>query len=132
MRVGLNLPQWGPGVAATEISGFARDVEVLGYESLWVADRLLAPVEPVLLYPDGGTPEEPYPAPFKAVLDPIVLLTVAASSTQTLRLGSGTVNAPWYNPVLLARALTALDEVSGGRLDVGFGIGWSPDEYAAA
>jgi probable F420-dependent oxidoreductase len=59
-------------------------------------------------------------------------LTFAAAYTSRIALGTGVLNLLWYNPVLLARQLTTLDILSGGRLRVGFGIGWSPDEYGAA
>src|SRR5262249_6246673 len=57
--------------------------------------------------------------------------TFAAARTERIALGTSVLNIPWYNPVLLARRLTTLDVLSGGRLRVGFGIGWSPDEYEA-
>ena len=59
-------------------------------------------------------------------------LTFAAAHTSRIALATGVLNLPWYNPVLLARRLTTLDVLSGGRLRAGFGIGWSPDEYEAA
>jgi probable F420-dependent oxidoreductase len=66
------------------------------------------------------------------VLDPLETLTFVAAHTRRIALGTGVLNLPWYNPVLLARRLTTLDILSAGRLRVGFGIGWSPDEYEAA
>ena len=69
---------------------------------------------------------------YKNVLDPIETLTFAAAHTSRIALATGVLNLPWYNPVLLARRLTTLDILSAGRLRVGFGIGWSPDEYEAA
>jgi probable F420-dependent oxidoreductase len=66
------------------------------------------------------------------VLDPVETLTFAAAYTSRIALATGVLNLPWYNPVLLARRLTTLDVLSRGRLRVGFGIGWSPDEYEAA
>jgi probable F420-dependent oxidoreductase len=66
------------------------------------------------------------------VLDPIGVLTLAASVTTRIRVGTSVLVAPWYPPVLLARSLTTLDHISGGRLDVGLGVGWSKDEYEAA
>jgi probable F420-dependent oxidoreductase len=69
---------------------------------------------------------------YKRVLDPLETLTFAAALTRKIALGTSILNLPWYNPVLLARSLTSVDVLSGGRLRVGFGIGWSPDEYAAA
>jgi probable F420-dependent oxidoreductase len=59
-------------------------------------------------------------------------LAFAAAQTKRVTVGSSVLNLPWYNPTLLARTLTSLDVLSGGRLRVGFGMGWSPDEYEAA
>jgi probable F420-dependent oxidoreductase len=63
---------------------------------------------------------------------PFTALTVAATVTGTARLGSSVLVAPWYPPVQLARQLSSIDVLSGGRLIPGFGVGWSPDEYQAA
>ena len=54
-----------------------------------------------------------------------------AARTERIALGTSVLNLPWYNPVLLARRLATLDVLSGGRLRIGLGIGWSPDEYEA-
>jgi alkanesulfonate monooxygenase SsuD/methylene tetrahydromethanopterin reductase-like flavin-dependent oxidoreductase (luciferase family) len=68
MRLGLCLPQFGPHCHAARVSRFARTAEELGYGSLWVGDRVLAPIEPSNLYPVGGTPEQPYPPELTAAL----------------------------------------------------------------
>lgn len=129
MRYGLALPQFGPHCDPAAITSFVRSAEVLGYQSFWVGDRVLAPVDPSDLYIAGGTPERPYPPEFKKGLDPIVALTVAATASSRARLGMSTLNATWHNALLLARSLTSLDNVAAGRLDCGFGIGWLRDEY---
>ena len=72
------------------------------------------------------------PVKYKNVLDPLETLTFAAAHTRRIALGTSVLNLPWYNPVLLACRLTTVDVLSAGRLRVGFGIGWSPDEYEAA
>jgi hypothetical protein len=131
ITLGVCLPQLGPHCTGDRVAEFARTAEQLGYSSLCVGDRVLTPTEPSDLYPDGGTPEQPYPPEFTAALDPIITLTVAATVTSTVRLGSNTLTATWHNPLLLARSLTTLDQVSRGRLDAGFGISWSRDEYDA-
>jgi probable F420-dependent oxidoreductase len=59
-------------------------------------------------------------------------MAVAAAATRTAAIGSNVLNAPWYPPALLARSLTTIDLISGGRLVAGFGTGWSPEEYQAA
>jgi probable F420-dependent oxidoreductase len=92
-----------------------------------VGDRLLAPVNPTVGYGGGDT----IPKSFHALLDPFVVLSIAAASTERVQIGTNVLNAPWYPPAVLARSLTTLDLVSGGRLLPGFGIGWSPEEYQA-
>jgi probable F420-dependent oxidoreductase len=129
MRHGLALPQLGRHAKPTTITSFVRHAEDLGYRSFWAGDRILAPVDPSDLYPDGGTPDHPYPDEFKTFLDPFVTLAAAATAAHHSRLGTSVLNAPWYNPVLLARSLTALDNLTEGRLDCGFGTGWLRDEY---
>ncbi len=130
MRIGLSVPQLGaladPGVITTVATG----AEAAGHDSLWVMDRLLAPVAPRSRYP--GTPDGALPPEHHRVLDPLVALAHAAAVTDRVRLGTDVLVAPWYPPVLLARSLTTLDVLSGGRLTVGLGVGWSVDEYEAA
>jgi probable F420-dependent oxidoreductase len=129
MKIGITLPTIGRlARQPREIARFARQAEDLGAASLWVADRLLAPTDPTVGY-GGGTA---IPDDFRAVLDPFTVLAVAATSTDHALLGSNVLLAPWYAPALLARSLTTLDLVSGGRLLAGFGVGWSPEEYQAA
>ena len=121
------MPQFGES-AHGDLAHFASTAEQLGADSVWVGDRLLAPVHPTVGY--GGTDD--IPVQFRTCLDPFVSLAVAATVTTTARLGSSVVVAPWYPPVQLARQLTSIDVISRGRLLPGFGIGWSPDEYQAA
>ena len=130
MRFGITLPQFGPVAAPGLIDGFARQAEELGYESLWVGDRVLAPLKPSRPYP-GYTAEKPLPPAFGNFMDPLAVLTAAAAVTQRARLGSSTLNATWYHPLLLGRTLTTVDQLSRGRLDAGFGLGWMETEYEA-
>ncbi|MER6876309.1 LLM class flavin-dependent oxidoreductase, partial [Amycolatopsis sp. NPDC000673] len=130
-RLGLALPQYGKLADPSAIAGFATEAERIGFASLWVGDRVLTPVSPKTYYP-SGTPERPYPPEFVRFVDPLLALTIAANSTESARLGSSTLNGPLYSPVLLARSLTSLDLLSGGRLDVGLGLSWLRDEYTAA
>ncbi|MGX6605244.1 TIGR03619 family F420-dependent LLM class oxidoreductase [Micromonosporaceae bacterium Da 78-11] len=129
MRIGLALPQFGPLADASRIAPFAAAAERLGYDSLWVGDRLLTPVTPSDPYPGR---QQPYPPEFTTGLDPIVTLAVAAAATARIGLASSTVNVVQHNALLLGRALTSLDVLSAGRLTVGIGLGWMRDEYDAA
>ncbi|MBI2320929.1 MAG: TIGR03619 family F420-dependent LLM class oxidoreductase [Chloroflexi bacterium] len=74
---------------------------------------------------------QPWPRFFQSVADPIVSLAYVAGCTYRVRLGTAVLLMPYYTPVMLAKQLATLDRVSGGRLDVGLGIGWSMDEYEA-
>jgi probable F420-dependent oxidoreductase len=128
MRPGFTLPYLGHlAHQPQEINRFAAEAEQLGAASFWVGDRLLAPAEPTVGY--GGTME--IPEAFHSILDPFAVMAVAAAATRTATIGSNVLNAPWYPPVLLARSLTTIDLISGGRLVAGFGTGWSPEEYRA-
>jgi probable F420-dependent oxidoreductase len=129
MRLGFALPQVGKTAGPDSLARVARRAEELGFDNLWVLDRILFPVNPRQPYPvgDGSLPEQ-----YKYALDPLGTLTFAAAHTERIGLGTSVLNLPWYNPVLLARQLTTLDILSRGRLRVGFGLGWSPDEYEAA
>ena len=129
MRFGFALPQIGSLVGPEALVTVAKRAEDLGFDSLWVLDRILWPVDPRAPYPIG---DGSLPLQYKHVLDPLETLTFAAAHTSRILLATGVLNLPWYNPVLLARRLTTLDVLSRGRLRVGFGIGWSPDEYEAA
>jgi probable F420-dependent oxidoreductase len=129
MRLGFALPQIGSEAGPDALVLVAKRAEDLGFDSIWVLDRILWPVNPRAPYPIG---DGSLPLKYKSVLDPLETLTFAAAQTSRIALATGVLNLPWYNPVLLARGLTTLDILSAGRLRVGFGIGWSPDEYQAA
>jgi probable F420-dependent oxidoreductase len=129
MRFGFALPQISSIAGPEALVMVAKRAEDLGFDSLWVLDRILWPVSPRAPYPIG---DGSLPLQYKNVLDPVETLTFAAAHTSRIALATGVLNLPWYNPVLLARRLTTLDILSGGRLRAGFGIGWSPDEYQAA
>ena len=128
MRLGYFLPQMGPAAGPDAITAVARHAEEIGWDSLWVTERLLWPVEPQSPYP---SPDGVLPDVYKTVVDPLSALTFVAGQTSRIALGTSVLNIPWYNATLLARQLTAIDVLSKGRLRVGFGTGWSLDEYEA-
>jgi probable F420-dependent oxidoreductase len=131
MRIGTILPHMGAAATPDLIVRSARQAEALDYDSLWVAERLLYPLEPKTPYP--GMPEGSLlPDFYRRVFEPIETLTFVAAHTSRIRLGTSVLNMPFHNPALLARRLTTLDVLSGGRLNVGLGQGWSSDELEAA
>jgi probable F420-dependent oxidoreductase len=130
MRLGFGLPVAGGWATPENMVAVAREAESLGYQSLWTVQRILYPSAPRNEY--AGSPGGPWPAYFESVADGLVALGYVAAATSRIRLGTAVVNLPYYSPVLLAKQLATLDVVSGGRLTVGAGLGWSEDEYAAA
>ena len=128
MRIGFALPQVGPLGGPDEIATATRRAEELGYDGVWVNDRVLWPTNPQAPFPAGDGSLSPM---WQRNLDAVDTLTFAAAHSTTLRLGTALLILPIYDPVLLARRLTTLDILSGGRLVAGFGLGWSPDEYQA-
>jgi probable F420-dependent oxidoreductase len=127
MKLGFTLPIIGPAISsAAGLSAFCRGIEDLGYDTLWVGDRLLQPVDMHSVYPGS---EQPYPPQMKRYLDPVLLWTVAATATSRVRLNASTLSTFYYEPPHLARMLTTLDVLSDGRLEVGVGLGWMKDEH---
>lgn len=129
MRIGFALPNIGAIGSRHAVLQAAQQAEALGYDSLWVVERLLYPLTPQSPYP--GTPDGALPQVYKHVLDPLAVLTFVAAATKRIALGTSVLDMPYYNPVILARRLTTLDVLSGGRLRLGLGLGWSKDEYDA-
>ncbi|RMF11793.1 MAG: TIGR03619 family F420-dependent LLM class oxidoreductase [Candidatus Dadabacteria bacterium] len=129
MRIGIALPQVGSGIGRNEVLTAARAAEAAAFDSVWVVDRICYPEQPRAPYP--ASPDGRLPESCTRVLDPLSLLTFAAAATERIRLGTSVLVLPWYPPLLLARQLATIDQLSGGRLALGFGTGWSPDEYEA-
>lgn len=130
MKLGFVIPIVGPAVSsAVDLSAFCRGLEDLGYDTLWVGDRLVTPVDMHSTYPGK---EQPYPPQMTRYLDPVLLWTVAAAATSRVRLNASTLSTFYYEPVHLARMLTTLDVLSDGRLDLGVGVGWMKDEHDIA
>jgi len=127
MKLGIALPQLGEWATPENIIKVAQGAEELGYNSLWMLERLLWPINPKSPYPI--TPDGSLPDQYQYVLDPIVTLAYAAASTKSIRIGTSVLIMPYHMPVMLAKQLATLDVLSGGRFDCGLGLGWSEDEY---
>jgi probable F420-dependent oxidoreductase len=95
----------------------ARHAEQLGFTDVWVSDHVVHPAA------------QTYPSP--NLFDPLVTLTWAAAVTERVGLGTSVLVVPMHNPLELANTLASLDALSGGRLTVAVGVGWSEAEYDA-
>jgi probable F420-dependent oxidoreductase len=129
MKLGFNVPNLGPAASPENVIKIAQKAEELGYDSIWTTERLLVPVNPKAGY--GGMAGVPIPEQYKVQLDPLDTLSVVAAVTKRTRLGTSVLDLPFYNAALLARRLTTIDVFSGGRLTIGFGVGWCPEEFDA-
>jgi alkanesulfonate monooxygenase SsuD/methylene tetrahydromethanopterin reductase-like flavin-dependent oxidoreductase (luciferase family) len=130
MKVGLVLPQVSDLATKQNIIQFAVDAENEGFDSLWVAERLLWPIKPQTPYP--GTPDGTLPTYFQRVFDPLETLTFVAAKTQKIALCTSVIGMLFHTPVILAKRFATLDLYSEGRAVCGLGIGWSKDEYQAS
>ncbi|MCY7373308.1 MAG: TIGR03619 family F420-dependent LLM class oxidoreductase [Spirochaetaceae bacterium] len=127
MLIGFAVPLSGSWATPDNQVKLAQRAEELGYASLWTFQRLLYPADPGA----SETPERWSPV-YRSVHDPIVALAYLAAHTSRIRLGVAVINMPWFSPLLLAKQAATLDAVSGGRLDLGLGLGWAREEYDAA
>ncbi|WP_117215836.1 LLM class flavin-dependent oxidoreductase [Allorhizocola rhizosphaerae] len=117
MKIGFGLPVSGAWATPGNMVRVAQRAEELGYESVWTFQRLLA-------QPDG-------PIAYDSVHDPLVPLAFVAGATHRIRLGVAVWNMPFISPVVLAKQLSSVDIVCGGRLDAGLGNGWQEAEFEA-
>jgi probable F420-dependent oxidoreductase len=117
VQVGVHLPQYGRVASGEGITRAARHAEALGFVDVWVSDHIVHPAA------------QSYPSPF--LLDPLVALTFAAAATTSVRLGTSVIVLPQHNPLELANTLATLDTLSGGRVLLGGGVGWSEAEFDA-
>ena len=128
MKIGLRLPQTDEHRATKEnIIRLAIEAENAGFDSLWVLERLVWPMEPLNPYP--GTTDGKFPADWQYIFEPLETLTYVAANTNKIALGTSVIDMLFHNPVILARRFATLDVLSEGRAIAGLGIGWSKDEY---
>jgi len=103
----------------------ARALEERGYESLWYGEHSHIPCSRRTPYPAGGELPEPY----KQMMDPYVSLMAAAAATTKLRLGTGIALLMERDVFSQAKTVATLDQLSGGRVIIGTGVGWNEEEF---
>ncbi|HEU4822652.1 MAG TPA: TIGR03619 family F420-dependent LLM class oxidoreductase [Nitrososphaeraceae archaeon] len=125
--MGVTLPQTGQQATRENIIQMAKNAEDEGFDSLWVFERLLWPINPQTPYP--ASPDGRLPIESQIMFDPLETLTYVAANTNKIALGTSVIDMLFHNPVVLARRFATIDVLSEGRSIAGLGIGWSKDEY---
>ena len=130
MKVGLQVYVGGDAVGAEFLVRIAEAVEDRGFHSIWVPEHVLMFPEIESAYPyaaDGSFPFDTKALP----PEPFTLLAFLAARTRRVRLATGICILPQRNPVYTAKQAADVDVLSGGRLDIGFGVGWLAQEFDA-
>src|SRR6266576_679152 len=118
MRLGIHLPHIGRKAGAEAIRRAAVQAEQLGFADVWVSEHIIVPRD------------APYP-PSAVFWDPVLTLTWAAACTQRVGLSTSVLVLPMRHPLPLAKELATLQNLSGGRLILGAGVGWLEAEFDA-
>src|SRR4030081_1880613 len=117
MQLGIHLPHAGSQASPELIKRHAQRAEALGLSDVWVSEHIIVP--------RAQFPRSPL------FYDPILTLTWVASVTERVRLGTSVIVLPMRHPLPLAKELSTLHNLSGGRLILGVGVGWLEAEFAA-
>ena len=117
MRFGIHLPHAGERATPALIRRFAIEAEASGLDDIWVSEHIILP-----------RTQFPRPLPF---YEPVLTLTWVAAVTERVKLGTSVLVLPMRHPVPLAKELATLQNLSGGRLILGAGVGWLAPEFAA-
>ena len=130
MKFGIIFANTGPFTEAGAAVEMALAAEEAGFESISTVEHVVIPEGYESTYPYDrsgkmpGSDDAPIP-------DPLIWLSYLAARTTTIRLATGILILPQRNPVVLAKELATLDHLSGGRMDLGVGIGWLAEEFNA-
>jgi probable F420-dependent oxidoreductase len=118
MQLGIHLPQIGRKAGPDGIKRAAVQAEELGFADVWTSEHIIVPAG--AMYP-----------PSPNFYDPVLTLTWAAAYTKRVGLGTSVLVLPMRHPLPLAKELATLQNLSGGRLILGAGVGWMEAEFAA-
>jgi probable F420-dependent oxidoreductase len=116
MKFGITLPNYGPEASPDTMMKIAQDAENLGFDSTWTTDHVLLP--------EGDAPY------LSRLYEALITLGWIAGQTGNIKLGVSSLVLPQRNPVIVAKQISTLDALSGGRTILCVGVGWSTGEYA--
>jgi probable F420-dependent oxidoreductase len=124
----MNLTVEFPSVSYREgheaVRRFAREIERIGYDHIDIFDHV------VMGYPLEGRPPGPYPAQMP-ILEAFIVMAQIAAVTSRVTIGTEVLVLPQRHPTLVAKQVSTLDTLSGGRIRLGVGVGWQESEYEA-
>ncbi len=118
MKLGIYLRNMGPQSAPAVLVECAKAAEAAGLDEIWVADHVAIP--PDQAEGSGGR-----------YLDPLATLAYLAGVTSTIRIGTGVLVVPYRTALPTAKWVATIQELSGGRLELGVGAGWMEPEFRA-
>jgi probable F420-dependent oxidoreductase len=124
MKLSIEFPSVSYREGPEAVRRFARSVEAIGYDHVDVFDHV------VMGHPIDGRPPGPY-NPQMPILEALMLLSHVAAVTTRLTLGPEVLVLPQRQPALVAKQVSTLDTLSGGRVRLGVGVGWQESEYEA-
>jgi probable F420-dependent oxidoreductase len=130
MRFGLLAANIGAYAHPEAAMDLALTAEAAGFDSLWTSEHVVFPAVYRSPYPyhERGLGD---PEASPDLSDPIVWLSYVAAGTERIRLATGVLILPQRNPLVLAKQVASLDVLSGGRVDLGIGVGWLREEFEA-
>ena len=130
MRLGLHALGIGNGADRAVIDAVAAAADRAGFATLWSGEHVVMVDESASRYPysDDGQIAVPAAADW---IDPLIGLSFVAAATSNIGIGTGVLLLPEHNPVVVAKQAATLDTLSGGRLTLGVGVGWSREEFDA-
>ena len=138
LKLALYLPNFRDRVTVQELDDLTQLAEQLDFDSVWTLDRIVVPEASdrgELQYPFGMMEQFPLQMPVSARgewLQGWPLLPWLAAKTSKVRIGMSITDTPYRAPAVLATECATIDHLSGGRLNVGVGSGWMPEEFAAS
>ena len=130
MQFGCTLPNRGELTSAENLKVMAQTAEKNGFDSVWVSDHIVIPTDIAPLYPYSDSGELPFD-PDSPYCEPLTTLAFLSGVTNRVRLGTHVLVLPYRNPVLVAKMISTLDFLSGGRVILGIGAGWMEEEFEA-
>ncbi|MFC5950326.1 LLM class flavin-dependent oxidoreductase [Pseudonocardia lutea] len=138
MKLALYLPNFRDKVTVKELEDLTALAEELDFDSVWTLDRIVVPEasdRQELQYPFGMMDGLPKALPVSSRgqwLQGYPLIPWLAAKTTKVRIGMSIIDTPFRAPGVLAAEMATMDHLSNGRLNVGVGSGWMPEEFAAA